>query len=192
MYTLSGVVIAGGKAQRMSGVEKGLVLYKGQSMAFWVAQAMEGLVKHVCLNVNRRFSDYQLFGYKLIQDGEAYAERGPLSGLWSALNQASTTHILVAPCDTPNISSAAFAALKVASQAQSERIHCLESGSGLHPLHAIIPVQSGLQSLATFLDGGDRNSVMAYYREHGYDSVLWGVEGELLNVNYQEQIDSSV
>ncbi|REG84160.1 molybdenum cofactor guanylyltransferase [Marinomonas pollencensis] len=189
--SFSGVVLAGGRAQRMDGVEKGLMLYQGKPMIARVAQAMEGLTKSIVLNVNRQFRDYQELGYPLLHDADEYAERGPLSGLWSALSQASCGHLLVAPCDTPNISSAAFAALLEASQSRPEQIHCLASASGIHPLHAIIPVESALLCLTNRLAESSQNSVLGFYRQHGFAELLWHHEDELLNVNYHDQLTRS-
>ncbi|MGB7389779.1 molybdenum cofactor guanylyltransferase [Marinomonas sp.] len=192
MRSLSGAVLAGGQAQRMAGVEKGLQRYQGKPMILRVAQAMSGLTSTVVLNVNRQFADYQALGYEWVKDAETYANRGPLSGLWSVLHRARSSHLLVAPCDTPSISSAAFAALNAASLAQPEKIHCLESDSGIHPLHAIMPVESAFLSLTDFLASGEKNSVLAFYRQHGYCCVPWHCDSDLLNVNYQAQLDANL
>ena len=185
---MSGAVLAGGQAQRMAGVEKGLALYQGEPMIVRVVLAMSELTTSIVLNVNRQFADYQALGYSLLSDDDAYADRGPLSGLWSVLQQAPCSHILLAPCDTPNISTAAFAALVQASQKQPEQIHCLASAGGTHPLHAIMPVKSALLCLTEFLESGSKSSVLAFYRQHGYQEVPWHRESELLNVNYQAQL----
>ncbi|MGO3344031.1 MAG: molybdenum cofactor guanylyltransferase [Marinomonas sp.] len=191
MRTLAGVVIAGGRAQRMSGVEKGLVCYKGKPMILWVAMAMSKVSQTVLLNVNRQLSDYQLLGYDVFEDTERYADRGPLSGLWNALNKVSTTHLLVSPCDTPNISAEAFVRLNEASLDRPDKIHCLEGESGMHPLHAIMPVESALECLTAFFAEAKGNSMMAFYQRHGYECLHWGFANELLNVNYQEQVVAS-
>ncbi len=48
-----GLVLAGGRATRMGGVNKGLVLFNGEPMAGRVIRTLAGQVSHVWVSANR-------------------------------------------------------------------------------------------------------------------------------------------
>ncbi|WP_421853945.1 molybdenum cofactor guanylyltransferase [Marinomonas sp.] len=186
--SLSAAVLAGGKAERMSRQDKGLLLFQGEPMALSVGRALQQVADRVFINANRNFAAYAEFGYDVIADEQAYQGKGPLSGLLTCLAFAKTSHLLVSPCDTPRISSAAFAKLKESSLLSPEKIYYLSDAFGTHPLHAILPVSEAFASLKLFLGSDYRFSVMAFYEKFGCQSVDWDGELELLNVNTLEQL----
>lgn len=181
--TLSGAVLAGGKGERMSSQDKGLMLYQSVPMALLVARVLRDVSSVVFLNANRNLESYGALGFDVVSDGPDYQNKGPLSGLLACLSFANTSHLLISPCDTPCISRDAFVRLEEASKVFPDRIQYLADGFGGHPLHAILPVESSLACLKRFLDKGERYSVMAFYEAFGCDSVLWDKSEELLNVN---------
>ncbi|MCB5162164.1 molybdenum cofactor guanylyltransferase [Marinomonas algarum] len=186
--SLSAAVLAGGKAERMSGHDKGLLLFQHTPMAQWVAQALLATAGYVFINANRNIDDYAELGFHVIKDDPEYQDKGPLSGLVACLTYAQTSHLMIAPCDTPRISSAAFATLKEASRAFPDDIVFLKSASGSHPLHAILPVAPALLALRRFLQEESRCRVMAFYETIGSRSVFWECDAELLNVNTPSEL----
>ena len=181
--SLSAAVLAGGNAERMSRQDKGLLLFRNTPMALLVGQALQQVADSVFINANRNFDAYAALGYEVIADDLAYQGKGPLSGLLACLAFAKTSHLLISPCDTPCINSDAFAKLKQASLLAPEKIHFLESGSGTHPLHAILPVERTHSALSQFLEETLRYNVSAFYEEFGCQSVIWANDADLLNVN---------
>jgi len=181
--SLSGAILAGGKGSRMSSQDKGLLLYRGEPMALSVGRALQQVTDCVFINANRNLERYADLGFEVVSDRTDYQEKGPLSGLFTCLSFAKTSHLLISPCDTPCISAAAFAQLKEASEVFPQRIHYLRDGFSDHPLHAILPVEPALAMLEDFLHKERRYSVMAFYEAFGYDFVLWHQSEELLNVN---------
>ncbi len=181
--SLSGVVLAGGKSERMGHQDKGLLLFQNEPMALQVSQAFKNVTDSVFINANRNIEQYSALGFDVFSDVEGYSEKGPLSGLFASLNYVSASHLVVSPCDTPCISGAAFLELQMMSKEFPDKIHYLKSASGSHPLHAILPVASSLLALKVFLDQIGRNSVMAFYEAFGCQEVLWSKDSELLNVN---------
>jgi molybdopterin-guanine dinucleotide biosynthesis protein A len=181
--SLSGVVLAGGKSERMGHQDKGLLLFQNEPMALQVSQAFKSVTDYVFINANRNIEQYSALGFDVLSDVDGYSEKGPLSGLFASLNYVSSSHLVVSPCDTPCISGAAFLELQMMSKEFPDKIHYLKSASGSHPLHAILPVASSLLALKVFLDQIGRNSVMAFYEAFGCQEVLWSKDSELLNVN---------
>lgn len=190
MEGVSGVVIAGGKAQRMQGLEKGLVLFQQKPMISWVIDAMSSVCDQVVVNANGHIEEFTKLGYQVISDDKRYENRGPLAGLWQALVTCHSSHLLVSPCDTPRVSSQLFQSLIDVAIKAPDLIHCVRSESGLHPIHAILPVKKALASLEAFLEENSGNSVMRFYKRVGYQELDWAYEDELLNVNYLAQLEA--
>lgn len=188
--SLTGAILAGGKSTRMANQDKGLLLFDGQPMALKVALALNGIAETVFINANNNIEQYHGLGFEVIPDVGKHHDKGPLSGLFTCLQCAETSHLLISPCDTPRISSAAFFALKCASMKKPSLIHYLIDESGCHPLHAILPVNAGLLKLDEFLEQKNRYSVMAFYDFFGCESVVWGKSEELLNVNTPDKLSS--
>ncbi|MGO3737879.1 MAG: molybdenum cofactor guanylyltransferase [Marinomonas foliarum] len=186
--SLSAAVLAGGKAERMSRQDKGLLLYQNEPMALLVGRALQQVAEFVFINANRNVEQYAELGYEVIVDNQNYQGKGPLSGLMSCLAISTTSHLLVSPCDTPRISGAAFARLREASVSVPDRIHYLYGISGAHPLHAILPVAETRVSLKAFLNTKNRYSVMAFYDYFGCDAVMWDRPEQLLNVNTPQDL----
>lgn len=186
--SLTGAVLAGGKSTRMANQNKGLLLFGGQPMALNVAFALRNVVDVVLINANKNIDCYSGFGFEVVCDTKKHYDKGPLSGVFTCLQCASTSHLLISPCDTPLISSAAFSALKCASMERPYSIHYLINESDHHPLHAILPVSMTLLKLDEFLGQNNRYSVMAFYEFFGCESVLWSRNGELLNINTPDNL----
>jgi molybdopterin-guanine dinucleotide biosynthesis protein A len=96
----TGWVLAGGQAQRMGGVDKGLQLFQGQALALRAAQRLASQVHTVKLNANRHLPDYASWGYDVHADSfSGFA--GPLAGMLTGLQHCATEWLLCVPCDSP-------------------------------------------------------------------------------------------
>lgn len=102
MTTITGVVLAGGKARRMGGVDKGLLELNGKPLWQHVADALMTQLSHVVVNANRHQEIYQVSGLKVIEDSLADYP-GPLAGMLSVMQQEAGEWFLFCPCDTPYI-----------------------------------------------------------------------------------------
>ena len=179
-FSVTGVVLAGGKGRRMGGVNKGLLSVDGRPMITCVAEAMAPVTEQVYLNVNQLLPAYRALGWPLLSD-QQHLDKGPLSGVLCGLQAAHSSHVVIAPCDTPCISSNAFVALYQAAQQQTDKIHYLRTSSGDHPLHAILPCRAEYD-LAEFLTG-QRFNVLGFYQAFGAQALDWPHDAELYNVN---------
>ena len=97
---ITGWVLAGGQAQRMGGVDKGLQLFQGQALALLAAKRLETQVHVVKLNANRHLSDYERWGYDVHTDSVS-GFAGPLAGMLTGLQYCDTEWLLCVPCDSP-------------------------------------------------------------------------------------------
>ncbi len=97
---VAGVILAGGQARRMGGIDKGLVRIAGKSMCEIVLQRLEPQVGELLINANRHFQEYQSFGARVIPD-RLSGYLGPLAGLASAMHASRLPWVITAPCDGP-------------------------------------------------------------------------------------------
>ncbi|AEF54304.1 molybdenum cofactor guanylyltransferase [Marinomonas posidonica] len=169
--SITGAVLAGGKGERVSGQDKGLLSFRDEPMAVHVIRALQPSVDRILINANRHLVEYQEMGYELHSDAESVCDKGPLAGLYSCLAVSKSSHLMVSPCDTPLITASVFESLLEAASASPDKIHYLQDDKGRHPLHAIMPVASSLFALDVFLSQQDKLAVMAFYESFGCQSV---------------------
>ena len=101
---ITGLVLAGGRATRMGGVDKGLQAFHGQPLAQHALARLQPQVGALMLNANRNLAEYAALGAPynapVWPDGLAdYA--GPLAGFLTGLEHCPTPWLLTVPCDTP-------------------------------------------------------------------------------------------
>lgn len=187
-----GAVLAGGEGRRMDGRDKGLLAVQEKPMVLCVMQALALQCDQVLVNANRNLSDYRAYGCSVITDNPNFPGLGPLGGILALsefLDGGDSTHLLISPCDTPYVSVELFAALRSAIQKKPKSGVFVESQSGTHPLHAILPLAGLSRALRTFLSG-NKPKVMDFYRTIQMESMVWKKEEELENLNHSAQLMS--
>jgi molybdopterin-guanine dinucleotide biosynthesis protein A len=97
---ITGLILAGGRATRMGGVDKGLQLLNGEPMVHHVLRRLQPQVGHMLINANRNAQEYRQFGVPVIADMVS-GFAGPLAGLQAGLAQCTTGYLATAPCDSP-------------------------------------------------------------------------------------------
>ena len=101
MENVTGIILAGGKSQRM-GADKGLLLYKGKPFISHVYDALKPIVGENIIVVSSN-ADYDALGYDRIED--LIADKGPVGGLYTALKQSKTKLNIVLSVDVPLVST---------------------------------------------------------------------------------------
>ncbi|MDT8652474.1 molybdenum cofactor guanylyltransferase, partial [Escherichia coli] len=96
------VVLAGGKARRMGGVDKGLLEFNGKPLWQHVGDALMRQLSLVVVIAYRHQEIYQASGLKVIEDSLADYP-APLAGMLSVMQQEAGEWNLFCPCDTPYI-----------------------------------------------------------------------------------------
>lgn len=82
-----GVVLAGGKATRMGGKDKGLQLLNGKPLWQHVADTLADQVMTMAISANRHRDVYQRSGYPVYEDTQENYPR-PLAGMLSVMQQS--------------------------------------------------------------------------------------------------------
>lgn len=97
---ITGIILAGGRANRMGGVDKGLQNFNGMALALHTLIRLGPQVSEVMINANRNLSAYESFGASVWPDPNSDFA-GPLSGFLVGLERCETPYLLTVPCDTP-------------------------------------------------------------------------------------------
>ena len=67
-YTISAVILAGGKARRMNGVDKGLQLLQKKPLISHVIERLQPQVIDISINANRHHTEYAQWGFPVFSD----------------------------------------------------------------------------------------------------------------------------
>ena len=184
---LTGVILAGGRARRMGGQDKGLVEYRGRPLLAHVIERLAPQVDALLINANRNRPQYAAFGYPVIADATG-GFLGPLAGILAGLQEAPAGLLLTAPCDSPHVSRelAARLAEPLAEAGTEGAVACCEGR--MQPVFAIL--RTALAGpLAAFLQQGGRK-IDAFYAAHAIAEVPFEDERAFRNINTPEDLQS--
>lgn len=98
---VTGVVLAGGAAQRMGGIDKGFIPWAGEPLVAHALRLMADLPQ-VLISANRSLDRYRAFGYEVVTDDQGDFG-GPLIGLRQALRRAAQPWTASLPVDCPRL-----------------------------------------------------------------------------------------
>jgi molybdopterin-guanine dinucleotide biosynthesis protein A len=100
--TLSLLLLAGGRGERLGGQDKGLLTVDGKTFVERLLLRFAPKVSEVLISANRYLDRYQQLAApwhaKVLQD-DVQGFHGPLSGILTGLKNARTDWVLVLPCD---------------------------------------------------------------------------------------------
>ncbi|QLR75031.1 molybdenum cofactor guanylyltransferase MobA [Citrobacter freundii] len=181
---ITGVVLAGGKARRMGGADKGLLELDGKPLWRHVADALALQVETVVVNANRHQDIYQQSGLKVIPDSLP-GFPGPLAGMLSVFLQLAGDWFLFCPCDMPYIPHNLVA--RLAEQRQNAPVVWVHDGERDHPTIALMhrAMQPLLQE---YLQAGERR-VMVFMRQAGGHAIDFSDHKDaFVNVNTPEEL----
>ncbi|VVD99369.1 molybdenum cofactor guanylyltransferase MobA [Pandoraea fibrosis] len=186
-HAITGLILAGGRGQRMGGRDKGLQMFAGRPLAAHVADRLRPQVGTLLISANRNRDAYAAFGAAVVSD-ETQDFAGPLAGMLAGLRAACTDYVLTAPCDAPylpedlgeRLTAAIGAALADASAPPVVAAYAATTG-GPHPVFALLH-RSLADDLAATLACGEHR-VRTWLARHKAVQVHFGDERPFYNVN---------
>ena len=179
------VILAGGRARRMGGEDKGLVELKGQPMIRYAIDRLQPQISGLMINANRNQETYQAFGFPVFSD-EQEGFHGPLAGMVSALKRTKADYLLTAPCDCPLLPTDLASRMVAALESQGADMAVASDGERDQPVVLLLRPQL-LDSMQAFLDAGDRK-IDLWYAQHKVAVVNFADQPmAFVNVNTPEQ-----
>ncbi len=183
---ITGVVLAGGRARRMGGEDKGLLAYRGRPLVAYALDALSLAAGTILINANRNLEEYARFGYPVIEDLTDSFD-GPLAGLLSALQSAQTEYVLTVPCDCPFVDGALLGRLHANLIDEDAELCAAHDGGRLHPVF-LIAKRRLAGDLADYLASGQRK-METWLRSHKLALADYSDHPELfVNINTREEL----
>lgn len=193
-----GVILAGGRATRMGGGDKGRMMMGDRSIIDRVIDRLLPQVPRLALSANgdpARFADLQL----TVLPDSIEGHPGPLAGVLAGMDWAAhlgATHIVTAAADTPFLPGDLVPQLLLAAEAQGKPIALAstpdpERGVVRHPTCGLWPVDLR-EDLRDALKDGVRKVVL-WTERHGTALAAFPVTGgdPFFNVNTPEDLDAA-
>lgn len=184
---LTGVILAGGRAQRMGGHDKGLILWQGAPLIAHVIERLRPQVETLLIVANRNLDDYRRHGH-VVSDHHA-GFPGPLAGLYAGLSAMTTEWALVVPVDAPRLAPDLAARLLLSLDATDPRpVLCRQDGH-LQPLFGLYPA-SATASLDAHLQQ-EKRRLLAWCDDARACWVDWPADsGYFLNLNSPDDLEA--
>ena len=99
---ITGLILAGGRGQRLGGVDKGLQPWRGLPLVDHALARLAPQVREVMISANRNAPAYASRVTRVLAD-DSDDFPGPLAGILAGLRAASTRWLAVVPCDSPQL-----------------------------------------------------------------------------------------
>ena len=169
---ISVIILSGGRATRMNGVDKGLVTLQNKPLIAHVIARLQPQVDEILINANREIEQYEAFGLPVLKDENdefigTYI--GPLAGFSLGLQYAKHEYVLTVPCDSPLLPLDLAQRLLNGMAASRMDIACASSDENTHPVFCLMK-KSVLPSLQDFLASGERK-VSIWQKSQQYTEV---------------------
>jgi molybdopterin-guanine dinucleotide biosynthesis protein A len=184
----TGVILAGGRATRMGGRDKGLLPLAGKPMVEWVMAALKPQVADIIINANRNLDAYAAYGYRVVSD-RLHGFCGPLAGIASSMESASTPYIVTTPCDSPLVPLDLAYRLYQALHINRAEISVAHNGERLQPVFALLTCTLS-SSLLSYLEAGERK-IDTWYSRHKLAIVDFSDSADaFININTPVEIQA--
>lgn len=183
---ISTVILSGGRAIRMGGVDKGLVTLQQKPLIQHVIEHLTPQIDEILINANREIAQYQTFGYPVLQDSHINFI-GPLAGFSLGLQYAKHDYLLTVPCDSPLLPHDLAQRLMKALIADNADIAVASSDGNAHPVFCLCK-KMVLPSLTAYLATGERR-VSSWQKSLAYTEVDFSdCSDAFVNLNTFEEL----
>lgn len=182
---ITGLVLAGGLARRMGGIDKGLVAVGGKPMVEHALAALRPQVGRLMINANRNLDTYAGYGVPVVTDTiEGF--QGPLAGIFSGLSAATTPYLLTVPCDSPLLAPDLAARMFLALETARAELAVAHDGRRQQPVFLLLRRELA-PDLQAYLGGGDRKIDLWFARHKVAEADLSHRPETFVNVNDEEE-----
>ena len=181
-----GVILAGGRAERMGGGDKGLREVGGKPILARVIERVRPQADALVLNANGDPARFAGFDLPVAPDSiPGFA--GPLAGLHCGMTAATTELVATVPCDSPFLPADLISRLLQALQENDADLAVAKTGNQPHPVFCLCR-KTVLPGLTDFLAGGGRK-IDAWYAKLKIVEVLFDDQPQAFsNINKEEEL----
>lgn len=158
MRNITGLILAGGRGQRVGGADKGWLIYEGRPLIVSVIERFAPQVGPLLISANRNVERYAAYGEIVGDDlGDVNGERfaGPLIGVLSGLRRARTDWVAIVPCDAPHLPNDLVTRLMGATLGTGAKAACASVHGRLQPVFALVQTRCA-NELARSVAEGER------------------------------------
>lgn len=185
--SVTAIILAGGRASRMGGTDKGLVMLRGQPLITHVLARLLPQVDELLINANREITSYQTLGHRVLAD-EIPDFAGPLAGIALGLKYAASEYLLTAPCDCPLLPMNLREKLQSALETAQAEIAIASSEGNDHPVICLCKT-SLLAKLEHYIQQGGRK-VSAWQKNLHHVYVDFSdIPDAFININTPQQLE---
>lgn len=160
---ITGVILAGGRARRMGGEDKGLIELDSRPLIEHALRALEPQVSTLLINANRNATLYGRYGYPVIPDRVGDFS-GPLAGMASAMSVVRTRYLISVPCDCPALPPDLVERLARRRDETHAELCVAHDGERMQPVFALLD-RALLPSLEQYLEH-DGHKIDRWYAQH--------------------------
>ena len=189
---ITGLILAGGRAQRMGGIDKGLIPFMGKPLIEQAIARLSPQVTTILINANRNHDRYAEYGHAVIADKHPDFA-GPLAGFAAGLEHCKTEYLLSVPCDSPvfplNLSERL---LEEMTSTQSDLVYASSidpaGTTWTQPVFCLMR-RTVQQSLQAFLDQGGRK-IDRWFEALPSSTVVFADDAAFANTNTPEELQA--
>jgi molybdopterin-guanine dinucleotide biosynthesis protein A len=158
MNDVTGLILAGGRGERMGGADKGWVIFEDRPMIVSVIERLAPQVGALLISANRNIERYGTLATVVEDDtmtpsSEPFA--GPLVGVLSGLRHARTEWVAIVPCDAPHLPLDLVKRLTGAASIAAASAACARVSGRLQPVFAVVRTNC-TEHLVSAVGGGER------------------------------------
>ena len=151
---ITGIILAGGRARRMGGIDKGLIDLDGEPMVSHVIRRFQPQVGSIIISANRNLREYSKWATRVVGDKVGEYD-GPLAGMASAVSLADTEFAATVPCDSPMLCADLVSRMYRLCTACNAEVAVAHDGDRLQPVFSLMRVTVA-DSILDFLASGER------------------------------------
>ncbi len=189
---ITGLILAGGRAQRMGGIDKGLIPFMGKPLIEQAIARLSPQVTTILINANRNHDRYAEYGHAVIADKHPDFA-GPLAGFAAGLEHCKTEYLLSVPCDSPvfplNLSERLLDEM-ISTQSDLVYASSIDPAgiSWTQPVFCLMR-RSVQQSLQAFLDQGGRK-IDRWFEALPSSTIVFADDAAFANTNTPEELQA--
>jgi molybdenum cofactor guanylyltransferase len=184
---VAGLILAGGRARRMGGTDKGLLSLAGQTLVQHVLARLVPQVDSIFISANRNVAQYAKLGYPVRQDSVAEFP-GPLAGILAGMESCNRRWLVVVPCDAPLLPADLVVRFRRAIARTSAQVAVAHDGQRMQSVMAMIDC-SLADDLHSYLAAGERRVEGWFARQSQVQVDFSDCPNAFFNVNSPADLD---